>query len=146
MQSTMEAARQRPLGVTIMAIVLGIQGLIELIGGILLLIGTHTITQKLIQHGHTIISKVVDVFGIGFGVVGVIVGLITLFFASGLWTLKRWAFWSVVIIEGFSVLVGIVELIRHTGSTAGVIASMILPVIILLYFLVDPNVRRAFRI
>jgi uncharacterized membrane protein (DUF2068 family) len=80
------------------------------------------------------------------GVVGIIVGIITLFFVFGLWTLKRWAYWTVIIIEGLSLLRSIFELIRHTGTTAGVIAGMIIPAIVFLYFLLDPNVRRAFRV
>lgn len=146
MQSTMEASRPRPLGVTIIAVILAIQGFLELIGGILLVVAANSATQKLVQHGHTVISKFVDAFGVGFGAVGIVIGLITLFFAYGFWTLKRWAFWSVVIVAALDVLIHIGELVRHTGTATGIIGGMILPVIILLYFLLDANVRRAFRI
>jgi uncharacterized membrane protein (DUF2068 family) len=141
-----EGRQQRPLGVTIMAVLLGIQGLVELIGGILLIVAANAASRNIISHGHTTIAHIVDTFGVALGGVGIVVGLITLFFVFGLWTLQRWAFWAVVIIEGLSLLRSILELVRHTGSTTGVIIGMILPVIVLLYFLVDANVRRAFRI
>jgi uncharacterized membrane protein (DUF2068 family) len=145
MQNTM-APRQRPLGVTIMSVLLGIQGFIELIGGITLIVVANSLSHRIIAHGHAIIARFVDTFGVAFGVVGIIVGIITLFFVYGLWTLKRWAYWTVIIIEGLSLLRSIFELIRHTGTTAGVIAGMIIPAIVFLYFLLDPNVRRAFRV
>lgn len=146
MENTVVASRQRPLGVTIMSILLGIQGLIELIGGIILVIAANSLSHRIISHGHTIIARFVDVFGVTLGIIGIVVGIITLLFVFGLWTLRRWAFWAVVIIEGLSLLRSIYELIQHTGTTGGVIAGMILPAIIFLYFLLDPNVRRAFRI
>ena len=146
MQNTTMAPRQRPLGVTIMSILLAIQGFIELIGGILLVVAANSLSHRIISHGHSVIARFVDVFGVALGAVGIVVGIITLFFVFGLWTLKRWAYWTVIIIEGLSLLRSIFELIRHTGTTAGVIAGMIIPAIVFLYFLLDPDVRRAFRI
>jgi uncharacterized membrane protein len=146
MQNAVQSSRQRPLGVTIMAVLLGIQGLIELIAGIILILAANSISHRIIANGHTTIARLVDTFGVLLGSVGIVVGIITLFFVFGLWTLRRWAFWAVVIIEGLSLLRSIFELVRHTGTTFGVIVGMILPVIILLYFFIDPNVRRAFRI
>ena len=146
MQNAVQSSRQRPLGVTIIAILLGIQGLIELIGGILLVVAANSLSHRIVANGHTIIARFVDTFGIALGVVGIVVGLITLFFVFSLWTLQRWAFWAVVIIEGLSLLRSIFELVRHTGSTIGVILGMIIPAVVFLYFLLDPNVRRAFRV
>lgn len=129
-----------------MSVLLDIQGFIELIGGITLIIVANSLSHRIIAHGHAIIARFVDTFGVALGIVGIVVGIITLFFVFGLWTLKRWAYWTVIIIEGLSLLRSIFELVRHTGTTAGVIAGMIIPAVIFLYFLLDPNVRRAFRI
>ncbi len=129
-----------------MSVLLGLQGLLELIGGVLLIVAANSISRRVLSHGHTIISKFVDVFGVGFGVIGIIVGLLTLFFVFGLWTLQRWAYWTVIIIEGLSLLRSIFELIRHTGSTFGVIAGMVIPAVIFFYFLLSSNVRSAFRL
>ncbi len=145
-QNTEIVRRRRPQGVTIMAVLLGIEGLFELLGGVLLITAANSISRRVLSGGHTIISKFIDVFGVGFGVIGVIIGLLTLFFVFGLWTLQRWAYWAVIIIEGLSLLRSIFELIRHTGSTAGVIAGMIIPAIVFFYFLLSQDVRRAFRL
>lgn len=146
MQEGMAAPRHRPLGVTIMAVLLGIQGLIELIGGIVLILAANSLSHRIVSHGHTIIAKFVDTFGIGIGVVGIIVGLVTLFFVFSLWSLQRWAYWAVVIVEGISLIRSIFELVQHTGTTVGVIAGMILPAIIFIYFVAFPGVRQAFRV
>lgn len=146
MENVMAAPRQRPLGVTIMSVLLAIQGLFELIAGVLLVVASNAISHRIIVAGHTTIAHIVDTFGIAVGVVGIVVGLLTLFFVFGLWTLRRWAYWSVLIIEGLSLLRSVFELVRHTGSTTSVIIGMIIPLVVFLYFLIDSNVRNAFRI
>jgi uncharacterized membrane protein (DUF2068 family) len=88
----------------------------------------------------------VDTLGIGFGAIGIVVGILTLIFVYGLWTLKRWAYWLVIVIEGLSLARSVFELVQHTGSTLGTILGMIIPAIIFLYFLISPDVRQAFRI
>lgn len=138
--------RVRPGGVTLMSVLLAIQGLIELVGGILLILAANSISRRVFSNGHAIISKFVDVLGVGFGAVGIVVGIITLIFVYGLWTLKRWAYWLVIVIEGLSLVRSIFELIQHTGSPIGVILGMIIPAIIFFYFLISPDVRQAFRI
>ncbi len=145
-ENTMMAHRERPRGVTIMAVLLGLQGLLEVIAGILLILAANSLSRRVVQHGHTIIAKFVDTFGVGIGTIFIIIGVVTLLLVFGLWTLRRWAYWSVIIIEALSLLPNIIALIRGTGTVAGNIAQMIIPVIILLYFLLDSNVRRAFRI
>ncbi|GAC1354422.1 MAG: hypothetical protein NVS4B11_33760 [Ktedonobacteraceae bacterium] len=145
-ENTMMARRPRPLGVTIMAVLLGIQGLLELIGGIVLILAANSLSHRIVSHGHTIIARFVDTFGVGIGVVFIAIGVITLLFVLGLWTLQRWAYWAVVIIEALTLIPHIIALIRGTGTVPGNIIQMIIPVIILLYFIVDSNVRRAFRI
>ena len=87
-----------------------------------------------------------DTFGIGIGVILIVIGVVTLLFVLGLWTLQRWAYWAVIIIEVLTLIPNIISLIRGNGTLVGDIASMIIPVVVLIYFLLDTNVRRAFRI
>ena len=146
MENAMMERRQRPIGVTIMAVLLGIEGLFELIGGILLIVAANSLSHTIISHGHRISAHIVDGLGIGLGGVSIVIGIITLIFVFGLWTLRRWAFWAVIVIEGISLIRSVIELVQHTGTVAGVVAGMIIPAIIVIYFLLDPAVRRAFRV
>ena len=73
------------------------------------------------------------------------VTIIALLLGIGLWLLKTWAFWLTVIVE-------LISLVRHAleftqanhPPTALIVAGMIIPVAVLIYFLADPNVRTAF--
>jgi len=78
------------------------------------------------------------------GGISLVIGLVTLIFAWGLWTLRTWAFWLVVALEVFSLLRHLFEFTRPDHSTVSIVLGMILPIVILLYFLLDPNVRNAF--
>ena|SRR5579884_2761267 len=142
--------RHRPLGVTIISIVLGIEGIFELLLGILILVGIFTLGHEISVHGHAVVGSIVDVVG---GVLGgilaaaaLLIGIFSLIFASGLWRLKRWAFWLTVILEVISIIRHLVEFTHPVHSTPSIIIGLILPVIILLYFLLDSNVRRAFQV
>ena len=115
----MRFVQRRPLGVTIIAILVMIGAIFEIIGGIALL-------------GH---------YG-GVGIFAIIVGIISLFVAWGLWTLQSWAFWVVVIVEVIHLVQAIVALTQ--GQSIG-IGDVIFPIIILLYLFLDRNVRAAFR-
>ena len=145
-ENAMMPRGRRPLGVTIISVLVGLEGLFEVIAGVLLIIGANSLSRRVIQGGHVHISKFIDTFGIGIGVVIIVIGVLTLLFVLGLWTLQRWAYWAVIIVEVLTLIPNIIALIRGTGTLAGTISSMIIPVIVLLYFLLDSNVRRAFRI
>lgn len=118
--------RSRPLGITIISILLGIDGIVEAILGI--------------------ISLVSGAAPLG-GIVLLILGLLTLALAWGLWTLQSWAFWGIVIIEALNVIYTIYEFAmgRANANVSSLIFSLILPIVILLYMFLDRNVRRAFN-
>ena len=126
------ATRKRPLGITIIAILLFISAIIEIIGGISSVIGntpTGTISDVLL------------------GWFPLVIGIIALILAWGLWTLKPWAYWGTLVLEILNILVhffGFFGLPR-THSALAVISGGIVSIIIVIYLLVDRNVRRAFR-
>ena len=115
----MQMASRRPLGVTVIAILVAIGAIFEIIGGIVML---------------AVFAPI--------GIFALIVGVISLLVAWGLWTLQPWAFWVVVIVEVIHLVQAILALAR--GQNAG-IGDVIFPVIILLYLFLDRNVRAAFR-
>jgi uncharacterized membrane protein (DUF2068 family) len=122
-----QTQRQRPLGVTIIAILL-------IIGGVLGLIATITGIIAI----HSAILQVALIIGLIIAVAEIVLGW-------GLWTLKRWAFWATVIIEVINIIDAI---INYTGShsIASLLLAILIPVIILIYLFADRNVRAAFRV
>ncbi len=76
----------RPLGVTVLAILIGVFGFLLLVSGALLLVGAH---------GVALLGLPRTLFGLGGPIAGflaLIVGLILLGLALGLWNLRMWAY------------------------------------------------------
>jgi uncharacterized membrane protein (DUF2068 family) len=137
-------ARHRPLGVSIISIILAIQGIFELVLGIFAILAIFAAGHAISGSGHTTTGTVVDVLGGTLGGISLVIGILTLIFAIGLWTLKRWAFWLTVIIEFISLVRHALEFTHPNPAVGGIVVGMIIPVVVLLYFLVDGNVRAAF--
>ena len=129
-----------------MAILPGIQGILELIIAAFAIGGLVAIGHTLVVHGHARTGTAIDILGWILGAVPLIVGVITLILALGLWFLKRWAFWTTVVISAIILFRQIVECIKPHDSVALIIAGMILPAVILLYLFLIPDVRRAFHL
>lgn len=138
--------RKRPLGVTIMAVLLGIQGLVELVIAALAIGALVALGSHISASGHTTTGTVLDVLGWVLGAIPLVLGVVTLILAFGLWALKRWAFWATAFFSAIFLLRQVVEFIRPHDHIAWIIVGMIIPVVILLYLFVDPHVRQAFRI
>lgn len=123
---------RRPLGITILAILMFISAVIEIIGGLTSVIGnppTGTASDILL------------------GWFPLVLGVITLILAWGLWTLKPWAYWGTLVVEILNILIhffGFLGLPK-THSALAVVSGGIISIIIVIYLLVDRHVRRAFQ-
>jgi uncharacterized membrane protein (DUF2068 family) len=141
-----EVQRMRPVGVTIMTIVVWIEGIVELLAGVAFLVLAITVGHHIVVHGHTTTGHVIDAVGIIFSAPLIILGLLTLIFGIGLWTLRRWAFWGVIAIQGLTLLYNILQLVQHRISGLGIVTDIVIPAIIIIYFFADSRVRAAFHI
>ena len=112
--------RSRPLGVTIIAVIMAVLGIFDIIGGIVIMGSYSTL-----------------------GIITLIIGVLYLILAWGLWTLQTWAFWGTVILAVLTIINGIFGI--GGGVPATGIVSLILAVVVLIYMFVDRNVRAAFR-
>ena len=112
----MESQRQRPLGVTIIAILLVIAGIISFVSGLILLI-------------------------ILIGIVPLALGIAYLVMAYGLWKGRGWAWTISLILSGIGIVMGIVYIIQD--NLGGGIASIIINGVII-YYLNRPNVKAFF--
>lgn len=132
---TVNRGRQRPLGITIIAIILGISavlGLIAIILGLVALGAAHV--------GGALASAAIVAL-----VVAAVFAILELFLAWGLWTLRPWAFWATAVIEAIRILDGLYALFVQHVAIGSAILSLIIPIIILVYLFVDRNVRAAFH-
>jgi len=118
--------RSRPLGITIIAIILGIQGILSIIAGIF------SLTAAGANPAFAIV-----------GIITLILGILYLILAWGLWTLQPWAFWGVVVLEVIALINGIFALSQ--GNTGTGLLNIVISLIILIYLFADRNVHAAFR-
>ena len=107
--------KQRPLGVTIIAILMIISGIALLGTGAVLLV-------------------------VGIGVVPIVLGIASFVMAYGLWEGKGWAWTITLILSVISIIVGIASI--ATGNFGAIIHIIINAVVI--YYLYRPNVKAYF--
>ena len=137
----MEPARKRPTGVTIIAVLLAIGGIFALLGALLSFFGIGFLGAKIAG----ISGGIVTGLGILLGIIALLIALIPLLLSWGLWTLQPWAFWTTVIVESLSIIYTVLSWLQDRTTIPSLIGSLIIPVIILAYFLFDRDVRAAFR-
>lgn len=125
----------RPTGVTIIAILSFISGLLGLCGA-LPVFG---------------ISLIAGVFIPPVGVIGILIGLflalspiLLLIFAYGAWNLRPWAWMWGIIANGLSVLSALIAVVT-TGNVFAIGTHGLIPIIVFVYLL-TPDIRRAFRV
>jgi hypothetical protein len=114
-ESYMESQKQRPLGVTIIAILTLIGGIIFLASGLVLLI-------------------------IGIGIILLALGIAYLVMAYGLWKGKGWAWTITLVLSAIGIIVAIVSIV--TGNLAAIINVIIHGVVI--YYLYRSSVKTFF--
>jgi hypothetical protein len=128
--------QKRPIGITIIAILMFIQFCFAMC------LSTLGIVKSIFV---AYFFPAVGVAVYLFLVFGAVLSLSELVLAYGLWTLRRWAFWATVIIECLNVVLSLVVWLSGKIYFSTFLWNIAIPVIILVYFLADRNVREAFR-
>jgi uncharacterized membrane protein HdeD (DUF308 family) len=111
----MESQKHRPLGVTIIAILIIIGGILFLFSGLVLLI-------------------------IGIGILLIALGIAYFVMAYGLWNGRGWAWTITLILSVIGIIVAIVSIVPSNGGT--IINVIIYGIVI--YYLYRPNVKAFF--
>ena len=130
MQDLTSTSRRRPLGVTIIAILMFIQAIVQIIFGLSVFFTT---------------TALEPMTGLVVGWIPLAFGILILVLAWGLWTLKSWAYWTTLVLEGLNILLNLSQLSQSNHSIFGILSGGLLSIIIVIYLLVDRNVRRAFQ-
>lgn len=124
----------RPLGITIIAVVLAVSGVFQI------LVGTEAL--GITTFG---IGGAAEVAGVS-GWASVISGVLTIVAAGGLFTLASWAWLLAVVVLGIRIVADLVAIFTQgASSTIGVsaIGNIVISAIVLWYFF-RPNVKAAF--
>jgi lysylphosphatidylglycerol synthetase-like protein (DUF2156 family) len=123
----MESQKHRPLGVTIIAILTAIGGIVFLVSGI----------------AGVIAAPLVSDFGgvsAGIGIILLVIGIAFLVVAYGLWKGMRWAWTITLILSVIGIIMAIASI--AVGNVGAVVSIIIHGVVI--YYLYRPNVKAYF--
>ena len=127
-------ASPRPLGVAVVSVLAGLNGLFDILAGVVL-VGAGATGLTTLGNGG--VATLV-------GMVLLVIAFLLLSLAYGLWQMRPWA-WSLGIgLEVANVIVAFVRLAGHRDTQAGVYLSVTVAALVILYLL-QPAVREAFR-
>jgi len=137
-------SKTRPTGVTIIAILNVISGIVMLAGGVgLAAIGSILPTMTTLDpnaSGQLAVAGLLGVGGIAVGGILIILGIISFVVAWGLLKGKGWA-WSVTLILSIiSIVIGVISMVA--GSIGSIVNIIIAGIII--YYLYRPHVKAFF--
>lgn len=124
--------RQRPTGITILAILAALGGIFGVLGGLTLL-----------GFGSFFAAAGLGGFAFVFGLIALVIGIAELALAYGAWTLQTWAWQLGVLLQVVSIVWALVEVVLGYASIQGVIIGIVVSGVII-YYLNTPEVRRAF--
>jgi hypothetical protein len=134
----------RPLGVSIIAILNVISGIIMLIGGVgLAAVGSALPTMTTVNPNAGGQMALVGLLGGGATAVGavlIVLGIVSFIVAWGLFKGKGWAWTVTIILSAISVIMGIVSLV---GGNFGAIVNIIIAGVVI-YYLYRPHVKAYF--
>ena len=123
-----KSASSRPIGISIIALLLFMQAIFELVVGTFTFIGTT-------------LSPVAKLTA---GWLPLVVVILLLILAWALWTLKPWAYWATLTLEIVNIVLHFFGYVQ-THTIFAIMSGGIISIIVVIYLLVDRNVRRAFR-
>jgi hypothetical protein len=135
---------KRPTGVTIIAILNIISGIIMLMGGIAL-IAIGSVLPGAFEEGmgpdmSGIPAEMVGAFGVAMGGIILAVAILSFVVAYGLWSGKGWAWTLTVVLSVISIALNAISI--PGGNFSGIISIIISAVI--LYYLYRPHVKAYF--
>jgi hypothetical protein len=125
----------RPMGITILAVLSAIGGVLSILAGIALIglggVGAASTGQAAL-------------FGLGaiFGLLILASGIASLAFAYGAWTLQPWAWTLGVALQILSLALAVVAIIGGSDISSQIIGVAISAII--LYYLMQPSIKAAF--
>jgi hypothetical protein len=135
-------AQERPVGITVVAIIAGILGILALLGGALVFVGGALI-GSFAGSSEMNVGFAGGLIGGLFGVIGLVLialGIADLAFTYGVWTLKPWAWMLGIVIAAVSIVLALLSIGSNSNLTQIVTIGLWA---VVLYYLNTPLVKTA---
>jgi hypothetical protein len=124
---------QRPTGITILAVLAAIAGVLYILGGLALLTVGAVVSATYALGGLAAII----------GLIILVVGVLYIGLAYGFWGLKPWA-WSLGVgLQVAGIILNIVQYVNNNANLVGTIIGIAIAAAIV-YYLYQPSVKAAF--
>ena len=127
--------KPRPFGVTLLATLEAILGVLVLLGGLTLVFAEFRILE-MFPHVRWFPVRIT-----GVGIALLVFALIDFALAIGLWVGKRWAWIAGLVCAALGIILGILSLFLRPG--VGELVALVLDLVII-YYLMQPNVQAYF--
>jgi hypothetical protein len=132
---------RRPVGIVILALIQAFAGVVLLIGGVALLLGNSSAASQEALSMANLSSDTGTL--VSFGVITLILAVVELALAFGLFQLRGWAWGISLILFGANVVLVLMNLVNGQSLTQTQEVSGLVSLLIALYLLL-PGVRGAF--
>jgi hypothetical protein len=138
----MTAQQQRPMGITILAVLAFIGGILGICGGLSGIVGGSFLGGLAASVGASNASALGGLIAV-YSIVALAFAVADLVFGFGAWTLKPWAWMLGMVLFGLNIVFQLVALLAG-WTTFG---AALIPVVIggvIIYYLLTPEVKKAF--
>ena len=132
-------SHSRPRSVTIVSLLLMLQGISWLVFAVLtFVLAAITVRNAVADHKPTA-ATLTTAFAVVGGGCSLIIGLLVLLVAWGIWRRESWAFWGAVVLEGFAMLISLASL--YVGMLWPLLAEGVLAAVLLLWLCFDRQMQ-----
>lgn len=134
--------QQRPTGITILAVLAFIGGILGLCGGLSGIVGGAFLGGMAASVGASNATAVGGMIAV-YSIIAVAFAVADLVFGFGAWTLKPWAWMLGMVLFGLNIVFQLVALIAGWTTLGSIIISVAIAGVII-YYLLTPQVKQAF--
>ena len=134
--------QQRPTGITILAVLAFIGGILGICGGLGGIVGGSFFGGLAASAGASNATALGGMLVV-YSIIALIFAVADLVFGFGAWTLKPWAWMLGMVLFGLNIVFQLVAVLAGWSTLGGVIISIVIAGVII-YYLLTPDVKKAF--
>ena len=134
--------QQRPMGVTILAILAFVGGILGICGGLSGIVGASFLGGLAASAGASNVTALGGMLVV-YSIIAVAFAVADLVFGFGAWTLKPWAWMLGMVLFGLNIVFQLVAVVAGWSTLGGVLISIVIAGVII-YYLLTPEVKKAF--
>ncbi len=138
----MSVQQQRPMGITILAILAFLGGILGICGSLGGIVGASFLGGLAASVGASNATALGGMLVV-YSIIALAFAVADLLFGFGAWTLKPWAWMLGMVLSGLNIVFQLVALLAGWTTLGGILISVVISGVII-YYLLTPEVKKAF--